>query len=48
LCGLQNAEQLKYRLTGKLRVGRPNMISTTLPFESEGQVTLDAPGFLEK
>ena len=45
--GLQNAELLKYRLTGKLRVGRPNMMSTTLPFESEGQVTLDAPGSLE-
>ena len=45
--GLQNAEQLKYRLTGKLRVGGQNMMSTTLPFESEGQVTLDAPGFLE-
>ena len=45
--GLQNAEQLKYRLTGKLRVGRQNMMSTTLPFESEGQVTLDAPGLLE-
>jgi len=44
--GLQDAEQLKYRLTGKLRVGGQNMMSTTLPFESEGQVTLDAPGSL--
>jgi LEA14-like dessication related protein len=40
--GLQDAEQLKYRLKGKLRVGGQNMMSTTLPFESEGQVTLDA------
>jgi len=44
--GLQNAEQLKYRLKGKLRVGEQNLMSTTLPFESEGQVTLDAPGSL--
>jgi LEA14-like dessication related protein len=45
--GLQNAEQLKYRLKGKLRVGGQNMISTTLPFESEGQVTLNASGLIE-
>ncbi|MCP4622707.1 MAG: LEA type 2 family protein [bacterium] len=44
--GLQDAERLKYRLKGKLRVGGQNMMSTTLPFESEGQVTLDAPGSL--
>jgi LEA14-like dessication related protein len=44
--GLQDAEQLQYRLKGKLRVGGQNMMSTTLPFESEGQVAFDAPGSL--
>jgi LEA14-like dessication related protein len=39
--GLQKAEQLKYRLKGKLRVTGENLMSTTLPFESEGQVTLN-------
>jgi LEA14-like dessication related protein len=43
--GLQDAEQLQYRLKGKVRVGGHNMMSTTLPFESEGQVT--APGSSE-
>ncbi len=38
--GLQKAEQLKYRLKGKLRVSGGNLMSTTLPFESQGQVTL--------
>ena len=38
--GLQTAEQLKYRLTGKLRVTGENLIAATLPFESQGQVTL--------
>ena len=44
--GLQNVDQLKYRLKGKLRLDGENMMSTTLPFESEGEVTLSAPGFL--
>ena len=44
--GLKNVEQLEYRLQGKLRVDGANMMSTTLPFESEGEVTLNAPGFL--
>jgi len=39
--GLQKAEQLKYRLKGRLQVAGDHMMSTTLPFESEGQVTLD-------
>jgi len=39
--GLQKAEQLKYRLKGKLRVAGQNLMSTTLPFESEGQVTFN-------
>ncbi len=46
--GFQNAEQLTYRLKGKLRVGGENMMSTTLPFESEGQVPFNAPGFSEQ
>jgi len=39
--GLQKAEQLQYRLTGKLRVAGNNMPSSSLPFESEGQVKLN-------
>jgi LEA14-like dessication related protein len=38
--GLKESEELKYRLSGKLRVSGNNMLPTTLPFESEGQVTL--------
>ena len=38
--GLKDSEELKYRLNGKLRVSANNMLPTTLPFESEGQVTL--------
>ena len=38
--GLKESEELKYRLNGKLRVSANNMLPTTLPFESEGQVTL--------
>ncbi len=38
--GLKDSEALKYRLSGKLRVSGNNMLPTTLPFESEGQVTL--------
>ena len=38
--GLKESEELKYRLNGKLRVAGNNMLPTTLPFESEGQVTL--------
>jgi LEA14-like dessication related protein len=41
--GFQNTEQLTYRLKGKLRVGGENMMSTSLPFESEGQVAFNAP-----
>jgi hypothetical protein len=39
--GLQESEELKYRLNGKLRVAGDNALATTLPFESEGVVTLD-------
>ena len=39
--GLKDTTQLKYRLKGKLRVTGDYMISTTLPFESEGQVTFN-------
>ena len=39
--GLQESEELKYRLNGKLRVAGDNALATTLPFESEGVVTLN-------
>lgn len=41
--GLKASEELKYRLTGKIRVSGDNMISTSLPFESKGQVALKPP-----
>ncbi|MEJ2282594.1 MAG: LEA type 2 family protein [Desulfobacterales bacterium] len=41
--GLKASEELKYRLTGKIRVSGDNMISTSLPFESKGQVSLKPP-----
>ena len=39
--GLHKTEKLAYRLKGKLRVAGESTASRTLPFESEGQVTLD-------
>ena len=39
--GLHESEELKYRLNGKLRVAGDNAFATTLPFESEGVVTLN-------
>jgi LEA14-like dessication related protein len=39
--GLNESEELKYRLNGKLRVAGNNALATTLPFESEGVVTLN-------
>ena len=39
--GLHESEELKYRLNGKLRVAGENTLATTLPFESEGVVTLN-------
>ena len=39
--GLHKTERLSYRLKGKLRVAGESTVSRTLPFESEGQVTLD-------
>ena len=39
--GLKGSEELKYRLNGKIRVSAGNnMMPTSLPFESEGQVSL--------
>ena len=38
--GLKDSEELQYRLSGKLRVSGNNMLPVSLPFESEGQVTL--------
>jgi LEA14-like dessication related protein len=39
--GLQESEELKYHLVGKVRVAGDTAIATTLPFESEGVVTLN-------
>jgi LEA14-like dessication related protein len=39
--GLKDSEALKYRLKGKVRVSGNNMTATSLPFESEGEVTLN-------
>ena len=41
--GLKDSEELNYRLKGKVRVSGNNMTPTSLPFESEGQVTLKPP-----
>jgi LEA14-like dessication related protein len=38
--GLQKAEQLTYRLKGKLWLSGEHAISSSLPFDSEGRVTL--------
>jgi LEA14-like dessication related protein len=38
--GIQKAEQLTYRLKGKLRLSGDQMMSSSLPFESEGRITL--------
>jgi len=46
--GLHESEQLSYRLRGKVRVTGSNMLSSTLPFESEGQVTLKGSEKLDK
>ena len=46
--GLQESEELKYRLNGKLRVAGANALATTLPFESEGVVTLNGSKKPEK
>ena len=46
--GLQESEELKYRLNGKLRVAGDKTLATTLPFESEGVVTLNGPKKSEK
>ena len=45
--GLHESEELKYRLNGKLRVSGDNPLATTLPFESEGVVTLNDSKNLE-
>jgi LEA14-like dessication related protein len=46
--GLQQAEQLKYAIKGTLRVAAGNSLSTALPFESEGMLTLNDSKGLEK
>ena len=39
--GLRESEELRYRLNGKMRVSAEHSHTTTLPFESEGVLTLD-------
>ena len=46
--GLQESEELTYRLNGKIRVAGDNAPATTLPFESEGVVTLSGSQKPEK
>ncbi len=46
--GLHESEELKYRLIGKLRVAGDNTLATTLPFESEGVLTLNGSKKMEK
>jgi LEA14-like dessication related protein len=41
--GLKASEDLEYRLNGKVRVSGNSMMPTSLPFESEGQVSLKPP-----
>jgi LEA14-like dessication related protein len=42
--GLKGSEELKYRLNGKISVSAGNnMMPISLPFESEGQVSLKPP-----
>ena len=42
--GIKGSEELKYRLNGKISVSAgSNMMPTSLPFESEGQVSLKPP-----
>lgn len=46
--GIGKSEELKYRLRGKVRASGDNMLPATLPFESEGQVTLNPSKDSEK
>lgn len=46
--GLQAAEQLNYRLTGKLRGSAPNTTTVTLPFDAEGQISFNPPNTMVK
>lgn len=38
--GLQNTEELTYRLKGKLRLSGEHMMADILPFDSQGRITL--------
>ena len=40
ISGLHESEQLTYYLKGKLRLAGDNLLPATLPFESEGQVSI--------
>lgn len=46
--GLHESEELKYRLTGKLRVAGENALASTLPFASEGVLKLNDSNKQEK
>jgi len=46
--GFHESEQLNYLLKGKLRLAGESMLPATLPFESEGKVTLQDSKKLEK
>jgi len=41
MLSLQHHQQLSYRLAGKLRLDDPSMLLQTLPFTSEGKLSLD-------
>ncbi|UCF90420.1 MAG: LEA type 2 family protein [Desulfobacterales bacterium] len=46
--GLQNREQLEYRLRGKLRLGGGGFVPPVLPFKSAGEVSLPGSSNLQK
>ena len=41
--GMQNREELRYRLKGKLRLGAETTMPAVIPFTAEGRVTLKGP-----
>ena len=42
LLTLQNTEKLKYKLTGRIRIEGGALLPPTIPFKSEGELSLDA------
>jgi hypothetical protein len=41
--GMQDQEELRYRLKGKLRLGTETILPAVMPFTSEGRVALKGP-----